>query len=100
MELGSSHSIQAVIYNESLEFNKKNKSACQHISIESFTGGSHSKESACNAGDWGLIPELGRPPREGNGNPLQYPSLENPMDRRAWRAPVHGVAKSWTPLSD
>ena len=52
-----------------------------------------SKESACNAGDLGLIPQLGRPPGEGNGNPLQYSCLENPMDRGAWRATVHGVAR-------
>ena len=45
------------------------------------------------------IPELGRPPGEGNGNPLQYSCLENPMDRGAWKATVHGVAKSQTQLS-
>ena len=53
-----------------------------------------------NAGDTGLIPGLGRPLREGNGNPLQYSCLENPMDREAWQATVHGVAKSRTQLSD
>ena len=47
-------------------------------------GGSDSKESACNAGDLGSIPESGRCPGEGNGNPLQYSCLENPMDRGAW----------------
>ena len=56
--------------------------------------------SACNAGDPGSIPGLGRSPGEGNGNPLQYSCLENPMDRGAWRATVHGVAKSWTRLSN
>ena len=56
--------------------------------------------SACNAGDLGLIPGLGRSPGEGNGNPLQYSCLENPMDRGAWWATVHGVAKSRTQLSD
>ena len=56
--------------------------------------------SACNAGDQGSIPGLGRSPGEGHGNPLQYSCLENPMDRGAWRAIVHGVAKSRTPLSD
>ena len=56
--------------------------------------------SACNAGDPGLIPGLGRSSGEGNGNPLQYSCLENPMDRGAWQATVHGVAKSWTQLSD
>ena len=52
------------------------------------------KSSACNAGDLGLVPGSGRSPGEGNGNPLQYSCLENPMDRGAWQAPVHGVAKS------
>ena len=46
--------------------------------------------------DLGLIPGLGRPPGEGNGNPLQYSSLENSMDRGAWQATVHRVAKIWT----
>ena len=53
------------------------------------------KESACKAGDTGLIPELGRSPGEGNGNPLQYFYLENSMDRGAWRATDHGVTISW-----
>ena len=48
----------------------------------------------------GLIPELGRTPGEGNGNPLQYSCLENPMERGAWWATVHVVTKSWTRLSD
>ena len=65
-----------------------------------FPGGSDGKESACNAGDLGLIPESGRSPGEGNGYPLQYFCLENPMDRRAWWATVHGVAKSQTRLSN
>ena len=58
-----------------------------------FPGGSEVKVSACNAGDLGLIPRSGRAPGEGNGNPLQYSCLENPMDRGAWWATVHGVAK-------
>ena len=62
---------------------------------EGFTCGSVGKESACSAGDPGLIPESGRFPGEGNGNPLQYSCLENPMDRGAWWATVHGVTKSW-----
>ena len=49
-----------------------------------FPGGSDGKESACNAGDPGLIPRLGRSPGRGHGNPLQYSCLENPMDREAW----------------
>ena len=52
------------------------------------------KESACNAEDLGLIPGLGRCPEEGNGSPLQHSYLENSKDRGAWRATVHGVAKS------
>ena len=58
------------------------------------------KDSACNAGDLGSIPGSGRAPGEGHGNPLQYSCLENPMDRGAWQATVHGVAKSRTQLSD
>ena len=58
-----------------------------------FPGGSDGKESACNPGDPGPIPGWERPPGEGNGNPLQYSCLENPMDRGAGRATVHGVAK-------
>ena len=64
-----------------------------------FPGGSDSKEFTCNAGDPGLIPVIGRYPGEGNGNPLQSSCLENSMDRGAWRAIVHGVAKSWAQLS-
>ena len=61
-----------------------------------FPGGSEVKTSACNAGDLGSIPGLGRSPGEGNGNPLQYSCLENPMDRGAWWATVHRVTKSRT----
>ena len=50
---------------------------------------------SCNAGDLGSIPGLGRSPEEGNGN-RWYPCLENSMDRGAWQAIIHGVAKSWT----
>ena len=60
-----------------------------------FPGGSGGTESACNAGDLGLIPGSGRSSKEGNGNPLQNFCLENPMDGGAW-ATVHGVAKSRT----
>ena len=62
-------------------------------------GGSNRTETACNAGDLGLIPGSGRSPGEGNDNPLQYSCLESFMDRGAWRATVHGVAKSQTPPS-
>ena len=65
----------------------------------SFPGGSEDKASSCNAGDPGSIPGLGRSPGEGNGNPLQYSCLENPMDRGAWRATIYGITKSWTQLS-
>ena len=65
-----------------------------------FPGGSEGKASACNVGDPGWIPGSGRSPGEGNGNQLQYSCLENPMDRGAWWATVHGIAKSWTRLSD
>ena len=65
-----------------------------------FPGGSDGKEFACNGEDPGSIPGLGRSPGEGNDNPLQYSCPENPMDGGAWQATVHGVAKSWTRLSD
>ena len=65
-----------------------------------FLGGLDSKEFACNVGNLGSIPGLGRSPGEGNGTPLQYACLENPMDGGAWWATVHGVAKSPTQLSD
>ena len=63
---------------------------------KAFPGGSDSKAFAYNAGDLGSIPGSGRYPGEGNGSPLQYSCLENPMDEGAWLATVHGVAKSWT----
>ena len=66
----------------------------------SFPGGSEVKVSASNARDLGLIPGSGRSPGEGNGNPLQYSCVENPMDGGAWWATVHRVAKSWTWLSN
>ena len=58
------------------------------------------KAPAYNVGDLGLIPGLGRSPGEGNGSPLQYSCLENPMDKGAWQATAHGVAKSQIRLSD
>ena len=57
---------------------------------EALPGMSDGKESACNAGDVDLIPGLGKSPGEGNGYPLQYSFLENPMDKGAWWAIVHG----------
>ena len=73
---------------------------CIHIAIywASFLCGSV-KDPPANTGDAGLIPGLGRFLGEGNNNPLQYSFLENPMDRRAWQATVHGVAQSQTQLS-
>ena len=59
-----------------------------------FPGGAEVKVSACSAGDLGSIPGSGRSPGEGNGNPLQYSCLENPMDGGAWWAIVHGVTES------
>ena len=64
-----------------------------------FLGGSVLKNTPVNAGDVGLIPGLGRSPRTGNGNPLQYSCLGNPMDSGAWWATVHRVAKSQIQLS-
>ena len=61
-----------------------------------FPGGSIGKESACNVGDLGLTPGLGRSPGGGHGNPVQYPCLMSPMDRGAWQATVHRVVESDT----
>ena len=75
---------------------KKNKKRTHRMGEGDLPGGPDGKESACNVGDLGLIPGLGRSPGGGHGNPLQYSCLENSMDRGAWRATVHGVAKSRT----
>ena len=72
----------------------------QPSKLKGFLSGSALKESTYNAGDEGSVPGSGRSPGEGNGNPLQYSYLENPMDREAWWATVHGVTKSQTRLSD
>ena len=61
-----------------------------------YSGSSDNKESICNARDLGLNPKSGRPPAEGNGDPLQYSFLKNSLDKVAWQATVHGVTKSWT----
>ena len=63
------------------------------VGCTDILGASHVAQSACNAGDLGLIPGSGRSPGEGNGNPLQYSCLESPVDRGAWRAIVHGVTR-------
>ena len=71
--------------------------------MEDFSGGSVVKNPPANAGDTvdvGSVPGSGQSPGEGNGNLLQYPCLENPMDRRAWLAAVYGVAKSQTRLTE
>ena len=70
------------------------------LSLPDFPSGLEGKASACNEGDRGSIPGSGRSPGEGNGNPVQYYCLENPMDRGVWQATVYGVAKSQTRLSD
>ena len=67
---------------------------------KSFPGGSDGKESACSVGDLGSIPGSRRSLGEGNVNPLQDSCLENPMDRGAWQATIHGAIKSQTRLSD
>ena len=69
--------------------------------MSGLPGISDDKEFACNAGDirdTGSVPGSGRSPGAGRGNPLQYSCLDNPMDRGAWQATVHSVAKSQTPL--
>ena len=70
------------------------------VVLKGFSGSSDGKESSCNVGDLGLIPGLGRSPGEGNGNPLQYSCLENPMEGGTWQAIVYGVTKSRTQLSN
>ena len=73
-----------------------------HLLVKPFWASlvAQSKESACNVGDLGSVPVMGRSPGEGNGHPLQDSCLENSMGRGAWQATVHGVAKSLTGLSD
>ena len=82
-----------------LQKKNPNTVGCEFGESRGFPGGSEVKAAACHAGDPGSIPESGRSPGGGNGNLLQYSCLENPMDRGAWEATVHGVAKSWTPLT-
>ena len=86
---------KASILNISFGYQNKQKST-NKVSSEhlDFAGSSDSKESACNAGDSGLILGLGKSLGEGNGNLLQYSCLENSMDRGAWQATVYGVIKS------
>ena len=70
----------------------KESETTEQLTLQGFPGGSVSKESTRNA-DVSSVPESGRFPGEGNGNPLQYVCLGNPMDREAWQATVHGVAR-------
>ena len=79
--------------------NRWEKNVCL-IHFRGLPWWSEIKVPVCSAGDLGSIPGLGKSPGEGNGNPLQYSSLENPMDGGASWATVHGIAKSWTRLSD
>ena len=74
---------------------KRNRILISATSLN-YSGGSDDKASAYNVGDPGSIPGMGRSSGERNGNPLQYSCLENPMDRGAWEATVHGVTKSRT----
>ena len=111
----SSFNSQSVFHNIGHRVISKSLSKCsfsisgfQYVSLElffernsnnlgvGFSCGSAGKESACNVGNLGLIPGLGRPPGEGEGYPLQYFCLENPMDRGTWYPTVHGVAESQT----
>ena len=79
-----------------MNLGSEDKNSLLHTSeVLGFLCGSAGKESACNVGDLGSIPGLGRSPGEGKGYPLQYSGLENSMD-----CIVHGVSKSWTQLSD
>ena len=72
---------------------KQQQLALAYLPFKGFPGGSVGKEFACNVGEIGSISGLGQSPREGNGNPFQYSCLQNPMDRGACWAIVHGVAK-------
>ena len=94
-------SLALVGYSSSYSNRKKGKGSkpalIDHLACPTFPGGS---EAARSAGNPGLIPGLGKSPGEGNGNPLQYPCLENSTDRGAWLATAHGVTKSLTRLSD
>ena len=90
-------SFQKVACFHGIKTNKNNvtliSSLILNFKVQGFPHSSISKEFACNAGDLGLIPGSGRSPGEGNGNPLQYSCLENPVDGGPWQAIVHGVAR-------
>ena len=82
--------------------NDYNESGLLHLAkhIRGFPGGSVGKESACNVGDLGSIPGLGRSPGGGHSNPPQYSCLENPKDIGDCQTTMHRVTKSWARLSD
>ena len=89
--MGFSHCWEKQSTHKISDSDLKKRNLCSNL--RSFPHSSAGKKSACNAGDLGSIPGLGRSPGEGNGNPLQYSCLENSMDRAAWWATVHGVAR-------
>ena len=93
------HQINKIVYFLKI-FLQKIKKTIKFFIVLGFPSGSDDKESACNTGDPGSVPGLGRSSGEENGNPLQYSCLENSMDRRAWWATDHGVTNSQTHLSD
>ena len=97
---GLCHGLNCVSSNSHVEALAPNVTVFWERAFRCFPGGSDGKESACNAGDLGSIPGLGRSPGEENSYQLQYSGLENSMDRGVWQATVLGVAKSWTRLSD
>ena len=82
-----------MIYNVVLVSDIQQSNSVIHIYLQGFPGGLEGKASTCNEGDPDSIPELGRSPGEGNGNPFQYSCLENPMEGRVWEAAVHGGHK-------
>ena len=79
-----------------LSMGTQSRTQLKQLSSSSSSSDSAVNNPPANAGNADLIPGLGRSPGEGNGNSLQYSCLENPMDRGAWWATIHGVAKSWT----
>ena len=98
--MGKKHSLQWMLLGKRVSYLEKNQSGILCHTIPRWHRG---KESACqhrDVRDTGSIPGSGRCAGIGNGNPLQYPCLENPIDRGPWWATVHGVAKRWTQLSD
>ena len=88
-----------LIGNHTFKLIRKQKNLVTAFCFELLGLDSEGKEYACNVGDLGSIPELGRSPGEGHGNPLQYSAWRIPMDRGAWQSTAHGVAKIWTRLT-